>query len=111
MHTDERRRKQPGETAERGKMQGEVSNTNGATIEGVAKFSVSLDDDLYQRVRDVAGPGGVSGWLADAALARLRADALCAVAEEIAEATGGPYTERELEEARQWLPSPSTPAR
>jgi hypothetical protein len=91
-------------------MQEGYSSTSGATVEQMAKFSVSLDDDLYQRVRDVAGPGGVSGWLADAALTRLRTDVLRAVAEEIADATGGPYTEQELEEARQWLPLSSTPA-
>jgi hypothetical protein len=76
----------------------------------VAKISVSLEDDLYQRVRDAAGSEGVSSWLADAAAARLRATALRVVADEIADATGGPYTERELREARTWLPSSSTPA-
>jgi hypothetical protein len=76
----------------------------------MAKISVSLEDELYQRVRAAAGSDGVSGWLADAASARLRADAMRAVAEEIAEATGGPYTEHELSEARKWLPSSSTPA-
>jgi hypothetical protein len=75
----------------------------------MAKISVSIEDDLYQRVRDAAGPEGVSSWLADAATARLRAIALRVVAEEIADATGGPYTERELNEARAWLPSSSTP--
>jgi len=77
----------------------------------MAKISVSLEDDLYRRVHDAAGPDGVSGWLAEAASARLRAGALRAVAEEIADATGGPYTERELSEARAWLTSSSTPAR
>jgi hypothetical protein len=76
----------------------------------VTKISVSLDDDLYKRVRYAAGAGGVSGWLADAAAARLRKDALRAAADEIAAATGGAYTEHELSEARQWLPSSSTPA-
>ena len=76
----------------------------------VAKISVSIDDELYARVREVAGPTGVSGWLADAAAARLRADALRAVAEEIAAETGGPLSEREREEARGWLHSSSTPA-
>jgi hypothetical protein len=76
----------------------------------MAKISVSLKDDLYQRVRDAAGADGVSGWLADAAATRLRADALHAVAGEIATSTGGPYTEQELSEARTWLPSSSTPA-
>jgi hypothetical protein len=52
----------------------------------------------------------VSAGFADAAAARQRADVLRAVGEEIAEATGGPYTERELNEARAWLPSSSTPA-
>ena len=40
----------------------------------------------------------------------LRIEALNAVAEEIAQATGGPYSEREISEAREWLPSSSTPA-
>jgi hypothetical protein len=77
----------------------------------VAKISVSLEDDLYQRVRDAAGPDGVSGWLADAAARRLRREGLRAVADEIAAETGGPFTEEELSEARGWLHSSSTPAR
>jgi hypothetical protein len=76
----------------------------------MAKISVSLEDDLYGRVRSAAGSEGVSSWLATAAAARLRADALRAVAEEIAHETGGPFTEQELSEARRWLPSSSTPA-
>jgi hypothetical protein len=76
----------------------------------MAKFSVSLDDDLYQRVRDVTGPGGVSSWLADTALTRLHTDALRAVAKEIADATGVAYTEQELNEARQRVSLSSTPA-
>lgn len=76
----------------------------------LAKISISLDDDLYRQVRDAAGKQGVSGWLAAAASARLRADALLAVAEEIAEETGGPLTEQELAEARRWLHSSSTAA-
>jgi hypothetical protein len=88
-----------------------VGTTNGATIAGVAKISVSLEDELYARVRKASGPEGVSGWLAVAASARLRADALRAVADEIAQETGGPFTAEELTEARQWLPSSSTAAR
>jgi hypothetical protein len=76
----------------------------------MAKISVSLEDSLYERVRDAAGSEGVSGWLAAAASARLRADVLVAVANEIAQETGGPFTEQELEEARRWLPSSSMPA-
>ncbi len=76
----------------------------------MAKISVSFEDGLYERVRDAAGASGVSGWLADAAAARLRSDTLSAVSREIAAATGGPYTEDELSEAAGWLPSSSTPA-
>jgi hypothetical protein len=75
----------------------------------VTKISISLEDDLYRQVRDAAGSDGVSGWLAAAAASRLRVEVLGAVADEIAEATGGPYTEREISEAREWLPSSSTP--
>ncbi len=75
------------------------------------KISISLDDELYARVRGAAGPGGISGWLAGAASARLRSEALLAVADEIAQASGGPYTNQELTEARAWLPSSSTPVR
>ncbi len=77
----------------------------------MAKISVSLEDELYQHVRKAAGAQGVSAWLAAAAAARLRADALLAVAEEIAQETGGAFTEQELSEAREWLPSSSTAAR
>jgi hypothetical protein len=75
----------------------------------MAKISVSLEDGLYRQVRDAAGADGVSGWLAGAATARLRAEALRDVAGEIAALTGGPYTEGEMREARGWLPSSSTP--
>jgi hypothetical protein len=75
----------------------------------VTKISISLEDDLYERVRDAAGADGVSGWLAGAASARLRADILRAAAAEIAAATGGSFTAKELDQARKWLPSSSTP--
>ncbi len=77
----------------------------------MAKISVSIDDALYARVRDAAGSTGISGWLADAASARLRAEALLDTANEIAHSTGGPYTDEELAAAREWLPSSSIPAR
>ena len=70
----------------------------------MAKISISLDDDLYTRVRDAAGSGGISGWLADAASLRLRSETLLAVGDEIADSTGGPYTEAERAAAREWLP-------
>ena len=87
-----------------------TGHTNGATIAHVAKISISLDDDLYQRVRRAAGKEGVSAWLAATAEARLRRDILREVAEEIAEETGGPITEQEREETRKWLFSSSTQA-
>jgi hypothetical protein len=76
----------------------------------VTKISISLADDLYRQVRDAAGADGVSGWLAAAAATRLRMEALSLVADEIADATGGPYSDREISEAREWLPSSSTRA-
>ena len=84
--------------------------TAGATLIVVAKLSISLDDDLYQRLRADAGDAGVSAWLAEAARLRLRAQALHDAATEIAEATGGPYSRRELDEADAWLRSSSTAA-
>jgi predicted transcriptional regulator len=87
------------------------STTPSATIDSMAKISVSLDDELYEQVRTAAGTEGVSGWLAKAASARLRVEVLRAVADEIARETGGPYTEQELREAGEWLPSSSTQAR
>jgi predicted CopG family antitoxin len=71
----------------------------------MAKISISIDDDLYERVRRDAGDESVSAWLAAAAAARLRSNILLEVANEIAEDTGGPFTEQELAEARKWLPS------
>lgn len=69
----------------------------------MAKISISMDDDLYRRVRAAAGQKGVSAWLSDLAAARLRSDVLHEVAEEIAMETGGPITEEEIEETRKWL--------
>lgn len=76
----------------------------------MTKISISLDDDLYARVRDAAGADGVSGWLAAAAATRLRMEALRSVAHEIADSTGGPYSDGEISEAQEWLPSSSTRA-
>lgn len=77
----------------------------------MAKISISLDDKLYERIKLAAGNEGVSAWIAAVAAARLRKDVLREVADEIAEATGRPYTEQEIERARKWLRSSSTPAR
>lgn len=75
----------------------------------MAKISISLDDDLYQRLRTAAGDRGVSAWLAETAAARLRREILRGVVNEIVEETGRPITEQEREEARRWLFSSSTP--
>jgi predicted transcriptional regulator len=75
----------------------------------MAKISISLDDDLYQRLRIAAGKKGVSAWLAETAAARLRREILRGVVDEIVEETGRPITEQEREEARRWLFSSSTP--
>lgn len=76
----------------------------------MAKISISLDDDLYERLRAAAGDAGVSAWLAEAASARLRTEALHEAAATIALATGGPFTDEELDKARAWLRSSSTAA-
>jgi len=76
----------------------------------MAKISISLDDELLAQVRQAAGDQRVSAWIAEAASARVRREALQAVASEIAEATGGPFTERELDEARCRLGWSSTAA-
>jgi hypothetical protein len=70
----------------------------------VAKISISLDDELYARVRNAAGTRGISGRLADAASLRPRSEALLAVANEIAESTRGAHTHDELAAARSLLP-------
>jgi hypothetical protein len=72
----------------------------------MAKISVSLDDQLLASIREQAGPEGssVSGWLADAADRKLRAQALHAYADEV-EAATGPLTPVELAAARSWLSS------
>lgn len=84
-------------------------STNGATIASMAKISISLDDDIYQRVREVAGDRGVSAWIAETAAARLRREVLREVVNEIVEETGRPITQQGREEARRWLSSSSTP--
>ncbi len=84
-------------------------STDGATVVSMAKISISLDDDLYQRLRTAAGEKGVSAWIAETAAARLRKEILREVANEIIEETGRPITEQEREEARRWLFSSSTP--
>lgn len=72
----------------------------------MAKVSVSLDDELLAAIREQTEPGEdtVSGWLADAAARKLRAQALHTYADAV-EATSGPLTQAEVTEAQRWLSS------
>ena len=42
----------------------------------IARLAISVDTDLADRIRDAAEGGTVSGWLADAAERKLRAQGL-----------------------------------
>jgi hypothetical protein len=66
----------------------------------VDKLSVSFDPDLGDAIRGAARTSGssLSGWLAEAATAKLRADALAAYLERW-EAEHGPLTAEELAKA------------
>jgi hypothetical protein len=70
----------------------------------VDKMSISLDADLGAAIRDAARRAGrgVSGWLADAAADRLRAEALAAFLDEW-EREHGALTPDELARAEQDL--------
>jgi hypothetical protein len=70
----------------------------------MAKISVSVEDGLLDAIRVKAQDGNVSGWLADAAQRKLRADSLNHYADEVESATGS-LTEQELARARAWLSS------
>lgn len=68
----------------------------------VSRLAISLDADLAERIRDAAGPGTISGWLADAAERKLRAQGL---AEVVAawEGEHGAFTDAEVRRARREL--------
>lgn len=78
----------------------------------VDKLSVSFDPDLGDAVRDTARRRGssVSAWLADAAAAKLRAEALSEYLEDW-EGTHGPLTAEELADAAAQLGASSLPVR
>lgn len=61
------------------------------------KLSVSFESDLADAVRQAASAagGGLSGWLAEAAAARLRAEAIDTFLADY-ERTHGAFTEAEL---------------
>ncbi len=73
----------------------------------VDKLSVSFDPELGDAVRAAAARSGrgLSGWLADAAAARLRAEALAAFL-DYWEAEHGELTAAELARASQELGLP-----
>lgn len=74
----------------------------------VKKLSVSFDAELADAVRTAAATsaGGVSGWLAEAAGARLRADAFDEFIEDW-QRVHGYFTEEELAEADAELGYPA----
>jgi hypothetical protein len=77
----------------------------------VDKMSVSFDPDLGDAVRSAAKRSGrgLSGWLADAAAARLRAEALADFLDDW-EAEHGQLTVEELARATAELGLPSASA-
>ena len=76
----------------------------------VDKMSVSFDPDLGDAVRSAAKRNGrgLSGWLADAAAARLRAEALADFLDDW-ETEHGQLTAEELARATAELGLPSAP--
>jgi hypothetical protein len=72
------------------------------------KMSVSFDPVLGNAIREAAARGGgsVSGWLADAAAARLRAEALSPFLDGW-EAEHGPLTAEDLDRAESELALPA----
>ena len=70
----------------------------------VDKMSISIDPDLGDRVRKAAERAGkpLSGWLAEAASAKLRADALAEYLEDF-ERRHGSFSAEEIRTARAEL--------
>lgn len=68
----------------------------------VARFAISMDRELARAIRRSAAGEPMSGWLADAARAKLRAEGLVEVVKAW-ETSHGVITDEELraEEARQ----------
>ncbi|MGH8934470.1 MAG: hypothetical protein ACRDZO_28520 [Egibacteraceae bacterium] len=73
----------------------------------VDRFSVTMDPELGAAVREAAQRAGmsVSGWLAEAAAARVR-NALLGAALDAWDAEDGPLTEEELDAGREELGLP-----
>jgi len=78
----------------------------------VDRFSLTMDPDLGEAVRRAADRAGmtVSAWIAQAAADRVRNELLGIALEQWAE-EDGPFTDEELDEAREALGYPrKTPA-
>ena len=75
----------------------------------VDKLSISFNSDLGDAVRAAAerSGGGLSRWLADAAAAKLRAEALAEFLNDW-EAEHGPFTAEELARASRDLGLPTS---
>jgi hypothetical protein len=67
-----------------------------------ARLAISVDSDLAERIREAADGGTVSGWLADAAERKLRAQGLGEVVADW-QAEHGAFTEAERRRARREL--------
>lgn len=67
-----------------------------------ARLAISVDADLAARIREAADGGTVSGWLADAAERKLRAQGLGEVVADW-QAEHGAFTDVERRRARREL--------
>jgi hypothetical protein len=71
------------------------------------RLTVTLPGDLVEEVRERAGRGGVSSWIAQAAAERLARERLAAAIAEY-EADAGPITDEDIAAARArtaWQPT------
>lgn len=67
-----------------------------------SRLAVSLETDLAQQIRDAAGSETISGWIADAAERKLRAQGLRGVVASW-EDENGAFTDAERRRARREL--------
>ena len=67
-----------------------------------SRLAVSLEADLAQQIRDAAGSESISGWIADAAERKLRAQGLRGVVASW-EDEHGAFTDAERRRARREL--------
>jgi hypothetical protein len=70
----------------------------------VARFAISLDEDLARAVRKAAGKQATSAWIADAARRKLRAEGLLQVVRDW-EAEHGEITPDELRRVEEPIQS------